>query len=529
MASATRVAAAATSTTRRSAPGQHQPAAGRLQVGLQRTVALKVLSPDFGLTGRAVARFKREARTVAELDHPNIVPVYRVGQVGGVLHIAMKFVEGRSLDAIIAAQGALPIPVVVYVLRGVTRAMAYAHERDIVHRDIKAANIMIDRDGRVLVTDFGVALRASDVELTVDGTVIGTPAYMSPEQCAGRRAEPQSDQYSLGIVGFHMLTGDLPFHSDTLAGLMQHHFFTSVPDPRLVRDDVPDALCDVLDRALAKSPEERFETTRAMSAAIEAIPFSEGDRLASERSLQALARGETIGPVASRPMPPLPEAPTSPIPVPRHAKRRGARARTARIAAAAAVLLGVSWWIGRPHPATQLTADVARLADSTPDRGASGESSGRTLLVRPVAPAVTGKLRLLTSPTDAEILIDGRRIGVGSVVDRAVAAGARRLRVQAAGYQTTPSSSSPPTAPCPWGASRCAGGAPGREAIDAGPRARRAHRRSRDGPEQHRRAPAAGAPVLRASGHRAGPAVAAAGGVAELAVRSDRRAARGRL
>ena len=406
------------------------------EVGLQRTVALKVLSPDFGLTGRAVARFKREARTVAELDHPNIVPVYRVGQVGGVLHIAMKFVEGRSLDAIIAAQGALPIPVVVYVLRGVSRAMAYAHERDIVHRDIKAANILIDRDGRVLVSDFGVALRASDVELTVDGTVIGTPAYMSPEQCAGRRAEPQSDQYSLGIVGFHMLTGDLPFHSDTLAGLMQHHFFTSVPDPRLVRDDVPDALCDVLDRALAKSPEERFETTRAMSAAIEAIPFSEGDRLASERSLQALARGETIGPVAARPMPPLPEAPTSPIPVPRHAKRRGARARTARIAAAAAVLLGVSWWIGRPHPATQLTADVARLADSTPDRGASGESSGRTLLVRPVAPAVTGKLRLLTSPTDAEILIDGRRIGVGSVVDRAVAAGARRLRVQAAGYQT---------------------------------------------------------------------------------------------
>ena len=407
------------------------------EVGLQRPVALKVLSPDLGLTGRAVARFKREARTVAELDHPNIVPVYRVGQVGGVLHIAMKFVEGRSLDAIIAAQGPLPIPVVVYVLRGVTRAMAYAHERDIVHRDIKAANIMIDRDGRVLVTDFGVALRASDVELTVDGTVIGTPAYMSPEQCAGRRAEPQSDQYSLGIVGFHMLTGDLPFHSDTLAGLMQHHFFTSVPDLRLVRDDVPVALLEVLDRALAKSPEERFETTRAMSAAVEAIPFSEGDRLASERSLQALARGETIGPVAARPMPPLGEAPTSPIPVlGGHAKRRGARGRTARIATAATLLLGLAWWVSRPHPAAQLAANVARPADSTPHGGTSGESSVRAPLVRPAAPAVTGRLRLLTSPPDAEILIDGRRIGVGSVVDRAVAAGARRLRVQAAGYQT---------------------------------------------------------------------------------------------
>src|SRR5206468_11273882 len=116
---------------------------------------------------------------------------------------------GRSLDAIIAAQGPLPVPVVIYVLRGVTRAMAYAHERDIVHRDIKAANILIDRDGRVLVSDFGVALRAADVELTVDRTVIGTPAYMSPEQCAGRRAEPQSDQYSLGVVGIHMLAVQL--------------------------------------------------------------------------------------------------------------------------------------------------------------------------------------------------------------------------------------------------------------------------------------------------------------------------------
>ncbi len=408
------------------------------EVGLQRQVALKVLSPDLGLTGRAVARFKREARTVAELEHPNIVPVYRVGQVGGVLHIAMKFVEGRSLDAIIAAQGPLPVPVVIYVLRGVTRAMAYAHERDIVHRDIKAANILIDRDGRVLVTDFGVALRAADVELTVDGTVIGTPAYMSPEQCAGRRAEPQSDQYSLGIVAFHMLTGAVPFHSETLAGLMQHHFFTAVPDLRLVRDDVPDALLEVLNRALAKSPGERFGTTHDMSIAIEAIPFSEGDRLASEQSLQALARGETIGPVAARPMPPLGEAPTSPIPVPRHAKRRGARGRTVRIATAAGLLLGLAWWVSRPRPAAQLAAGMARPADSTPPGGGgtSGESVGRTLLARPPTPAVTGKLRLLTSPPDAEILIDGRRIGVGSVVDRAVPAGARRLRVQAAGYQT---------------------------------------------------------------------------------------------
>src|SRR6266542_5333289 len=126
------------------------------EVGLQRQVALRVLSPDLGLTGRAVARFKREARTVAELEHPNIVPVYRVGQLGGVLHIAMKFIEGRSLDAIVEAQGPLPVPVILYVLRGTTRALAYAHDRGIVHRDVKGAKILVDRDGRVMVSDFGV-------------------------------------------------------------------------------------------------------------------------------------------------------------------------------------------------------------------------------------------------------------------------------------------------------------------------------------------------------------------------------------
>src|SRR5216117_3704065 len=264
------------------------------EVGLGRVVALKVLPPDLGLTPRAVERFKREARMVAELDHPNIIPVYRVGQVGGVLHIAMKFIEGRSLDAIIEAQGALPVPVVAYVLRGTSRAAAYAHDRGIVHRDLKGANILVDRDGRVMVSDFGVALRASDVTLTADGTVIGTPPFMSPEQCAGRRAGPQSDQYSLGIVAFQMLAGSVPFHADTLAGVMQHHFFTPAPDVRQARDDVPAALAEVLNRTLEKDPAARYATTRDMLAALEAIPFSESDRRESEQMLRQLVQGTVM-------------------------------------------------------------------------------------------------------------------------------------------------------------------------------------------------------------------------------------------
>lgn len=410
------------------------------EVGLRRPVALKILPPDLGLTVRAVERFKREARTVAELDHPNIVPVHRVGQIGGVLHIAMKLVEGRSLDAIITAQRALPVPVVLYVLRGATRALAYAHDRGIVHRDVKGANILIDSDGRVLVSDFGVALRSSDVTITVDGSVIGTPPFMSPEQCSGQRAGPQSDQYSLGIVAFQMLSGAVPFQADTLAGIMQHHFFTPVPDLRQVRDDVPDALLDVLHGALEKNPARRFPTTRAMLAAIEAIPFPEADRLTSERTLQALSRGESIPRVSARAVPPLPDAPTMPLRLPVRRSmwtKAWPRSRLPRagIAAATVLLLSAVWWIARPGPAVPPAAN----ATSPPPTGRSADSAapGPRALGAPAATtAGAGKLRLLTSPPSAQISIDGRPVGVGSVFDLAVAAGPRRLLIRAPGYAT---------------------------------------------------------------------------------------------
>ncbi len=404
------------------------------EVGLGRVVALKILPPDLGLTVRAVERFKREARMVAELDHPNIIPVYRVGQLGGILHIAMKFIEGRSLDAIIEAQGPLPVPVIVYVLRDTARALAYAHDRGIVHRDIKGANILIDRDGRLMISDFGVALRSADVTLTVDGTVIGTPPFMSPEQCGGQRAGPQSDQYSLGIVAFQMITGGVPFQADTLAGIMQHHFFTPVPDVRAARDDVPAALIDVLHVALAKEPAARFTATRDMVTAIEAVPFSEADRRESERVLRLLAAGGASTKVATRVLPPLPDSPTAAMKVP--PPRGGwspsaARARLVAGVAAAVALIGGAWWASRAGgtPAHASRGDSVAAAAPTP---------GMPAEARRAAPAEPGggRLRLLTSPSDAEILIDDRRVGVGSVFDLAVVSGARRLRVRASGYET---------------------------------------------------------------------------------------------
>ena len=404
------------------------------EAGLGRTVALKILPPDLGLTARAVERFKREARMVAELDHPNIIPVYRVGQIGGVLHIAMKFIEGRSLDAIIEAQGALSVPVVVYVLRGTSRAAAYAHDRGIVHRDLKGANILVDRDGRVMVSDFGVALRASDVTLTADGTVIGTPPFMSPEQCSGRRAGPQSDQYSLGIVAFQMLTGAVPFQADTLAGIMHHHFFTPVPDVRLVRDDVPSALIDVLHVALAKEPGARYASTRDMLAAVEAIPFSEADRRECERTLRALAAGSPVAKIATRGLPALPEGPTLAMSLPAPPPSRwpsGRRAGLAAVGAVASLAVGAAWWISRAGGTAAPSAIPGSSAAPPP---AAPPPSATPPSPRAASP--TGKLRMLTSPPDAEILIDDRRLGIGSVFDQEVAAGPRRLRVRAPGYQT---------------------------------------------------------------------------------------------
>ena len=265
------------------------------EVQLDRAVAFKVLPPEMALAPNVAERFKREARMAASLDHPNIIPIYRVGQVGGVHYMVQKDIEGRSLEAILGLQGALPISVTLHVLRCVTSALAFAHGRGIIHRDIKGANILIDTDGRILVSDFGIARAVEDVALTASGAVVGTPAFMSPEQCSGQPLGPQCDQYSLGVVAFQMVTGSVPFTAPTLPAIMQHHFFTPVPDITQLRDGVPDELRELIVRALAKKPENRYASTDDMLAAVEAIPFSDSTRKRAEAALRELARGVGIG------------------------------------------------------------------------------------------------------------------------------------------------------------------------------------------------------------------------------------------
>ena len=434
-----------------------------LEKGLNRRVALKVLPPTAPVRRSIAERFKREARLAASLDHPNIIPVYRVGQIGATHYIAMKFIDGLGLDEIIAMQGALPISIVLLVLEAATSALAYAHEKGIVHRDVKGGNILLDSEGRVLVSDFGIARAMEDASMTATGSVMGTPYFMSPEQCAARKIGPQSDQYSIGVVAFQMLTGLVPFNAETLPGIMHHHFYTPVPDLRLARTDIPPQLLAVVNRALSKKAEHRYATTEDMLAAIRAVPLSSEDRQAAEEKLRGLAKGAAIEHIEANPLPPLLD-PSRLTPTGMRSVWPRRRPRLPRVVAAAsiaaAVTLGVVAWstsVSRAYAEREQKADsVTRVALATRRsnaRGIAAELARRTKTTveksravtaaaagavpdsaSPPSPVRTGLVRLRVYPVDADISFDGRDVGRGVVLDEPIPAGRRRLRVRASGY-----------------------------------------------------------------------------------------------
>jgi serine/threonine protein kinase len=279
------------------------------EIELDRPVALKVLPPELAPVGSIADRFKREARLAASLDHPNVIPVYRVGQAGGVMYMAMKFIDGRPLDAVLEAYGTLPLSVVLTVLRAAAAALAFAHEHGIIHRDIKGANILVDRDAKVVVSDFGIARAVESGTLTATGAMIGTPHFMSPEQCSGKPVGPQSDQYSLGVVAYQMLTGSVPFDGDSLPEIIQHHWFTPVADWSLMRSDTPAALTVAVLRMLEKDPAKRFATTQELVQTLDAIKQTDADRAAGETLLRSMVRGTAPRPRTSAPSPTVVAAP----------------------------------------------------------------------------------------------------------------------------------------------------------------------------------------------------------------------------
>ena len=228
------------------------------ELALEREVAIKVMATAMAGSPGAWERFRREARVAAALSHPHIVPIYAIGDDPALAWFAMKFIEGRGLDAILREQGAQPIEFVTKVLGDVGRALQHAHERGVVHRDVKPANIMVGHDGWIYVTDFGIAKRDDAQGLTQQGTVIGTPAYMCPEQFEGQPVTGAADQYALGIVAYELLTGRTPFDSPSLGEVMKGHLLQAPPPLRTRRIDVPIALADVVNRMLEKDPARRF-------------------------------------------------------------------------------------------------------------------------------------------------------------------------------------------------------------------------------------------------------------------------------
>src|SRR5437879_1523675 len=228
-------------------------------LALDRKVAIKVLAPALLLMGEGmVERFKREARTAAALSHPHIIPIYAVKESEHVLYFVMKYVQGRALDTVIRDVGTLPIPMVQTILAQVGDALGYAHRHGVIHRDIKSANIMLDEDGWAVVTDFGIAKVVQAEGLTMTGVTVGTPTYMSPEQCETREVTGASDQYSLGVVAYEMLTGRLPFLGDSTMAVMYAHFNERPRPVTELRPDCPPNLGAGVMRMLEKDPLRRW-------------------------------------------------------------------------------------------------------------------------------------------------------------------------------------------------------------------------------------------------------------------------------
>jgi tRNA A-37 threonylcarbamoyl transferase component Bud32 len=247
------------------------------QPDLDRYVAVKVLNPHLTGDEDFAARFRREARAIAALDHPHIVRVYDFDTDQGVAFLVMEYLEGTSLKALLRdldCRGErMTLPEIERVIGALADALDHAHRQGVVHRDLKPANVIITPDGRPVLTDFGIAHMVDSTVITESGGALGTPAYMSPEQGKGEPGDTRSDIYALGVMLYQLCTGRVPFDADTPYAIILKHITAPLPSPRSLNPDLPEAIERVILKALAKDPGDRFQTAgelgRALHAAIE--------------------------------------------------------------------------------------------------------------------------------------------------------------------------------------------------------------------------------------------------------------------
>jgi serine/threonine-protein kinase len=238
---------------------------------LNRAVTVKLLRDQYAHDQEFVRKFRREAQAVASLSHPNIVSIYDVGQEGELHYLVMEYVEGKTLKTIIQEKRSLEPYRAIELSQQICEALHHAHEHHIIHRDIKPHNILITRDGRAKVTDFGIAQAASTATVTYEGNMVGSVHYVSPEQARGEPTTPQSDVYSAGIVLYEMLTGEVPFVGDTPIGIAMKHVQEPPRPPSDIKPGIPPALERVVAKALIKDLSKRFKTAKEMWADLEKI------------------------------------------------------------------------------------------------------------------------------------------------------------------------------------------------------------------------------------------------------------------
>jgi tRNA A-37 threonylcarbamoyl transferase component Bud32 len=310
-------------------------------------VAIKVLRPELSSDENGVARFRREAEIAASLEHRGIIPILEVGSEEGVHYFVMRYVDGCSLDALLRerreAGRPLPVAAVARIMADAAETLAYAHGKGIVHRDVKPANILLDGESRVLLTDFGISKAAVASEgattaaaLTEYGTVLGTPHYLAPEQALSRSVDGRADQYALAVVGFEMLTGSVPFDDETSHAIIHRHVNELPPRVNAIRGDVPEHIAAAIARALMKAPSHRFPSMSDFARAIDPVANRAARRWRAARQAAAvlicaalLAAAATWARALARPTAAVPAVPSATTPAPAPTLKRPAAKRSA--------------------------------------------------------------------------------------------------------------------------------------------------------------------------------------------------------
>jgi eukaryotic-like serine/threonine-protein kinase len=277
---------------------------------LGRRVAIKILNDRHAADDSFIERFRREAKNAASLSHPNIVSIYDRGEAEGTYYIAMEYLDGRSLKELIVGRGPAPIKISIDYARQILAAVGFAHKHGIVHRDIKPHNVLVGPEGRLKVTDFGIA-RSGASQMTEVGSIIGTAQYLSPEQARGAPVDQTSDLYSVGVVLYEMLTGQVPFTGDTPLEIAMKHLSEVPKPPSELRPEVPHDLDSVVLRALAKDPSERYQSAEEMDADLARV--AEGLPVDPETETAATAVLSGSGVMAAAPTSVISRAPTQPM------------------------------------------------------------------------------------------------------------------------------------------------------------------------------------------------------------------------